>query len=149
MDNKWLSIQSFQRNQELVNDINRLLIYYKLLDSGIDDRISEDEIKNSKISISDFLVRVNELIPKFQTKSSEPFFGVDYRMKELAQSFAEAKGSNKYKSILFKENIDKLKNIFSSQDPVNKEDVILSLSELRNLLEDQISIDSKEILSDF
>ncbi len=93
--------------------------------------------------------KVKELVPKFGTKSNESFFGVDYRMKELAQSFVEATGNSKYKSILFKENLEKLIDLFSTNDSAIKDVVINSLSELRNLLEDQISIDSKEILSDF
>jgi hypothetical protein len=150
MDNKWLVIQSFQQNQELLNDISKLLIYFKLYDTGIDDRLSDEEVKQSKESVNEFLDKISDIALKIEKKDAEPLFGVDRRLKHLAQSFVEAKGKkNKFKSILFRKNISEIKKLIEAPSKDETENIITSLSELRNLLEDQITIDSKEIISDF
>jgi hypothetical protein len=150
MDDKWLVIQSFQRNQNLVESIGKLLIYYKLYETSVDNRLTEDEIIESKQIIIKFLTDLMHIVPKIEERNLEPLFGVDNRLKQLAKSFVDAKGKqNKFKSALFQKSINEVLPLLSSDQPLSIDELILSLSELRNLLEDQITIDSKDIISNF
>ena len=58
METKWLAIQSFKRNQILIDHLNKLLIFHKLnmLDSS--DEIEQLDIEKSKIFIESFLKKI-------------------------------------------------------------------------------------------
>ncbi|MCG8446376.1 MAG: hypothetical protein MI753_11730 [Hyphomicrobiales bacterium] len=144
METKWLTVQSFQRDQNLLDQINKLLIYYKLQSEGINSSFKDKEINDAIDLVQKFLTRLSQLVKSLEEKKGEALTGTDYRLRNLARNFVDAKGKRrKYKSLLFKASPDPVLEMMKTRD--NDKALIDSLSELRMLIEDHISTDSSEI----
>ncbi len=144
METKWLTVQSFQRNQNLLELINNLLIHFKLEMDGHDSSFSEEEIKEAEKKIKAFLEKLTSLVKSLEDKKGEPLTGTDYRLRNLARNFVDAKSKRKkYKSVLFKASPEPVLEML--QNNVRDKNLIDSLTELRTLVEEHISADSSEI----
>jgi hypothetical protein len=149
MENKWLSIQSFQRNQSLLDYINKVVIYLKLVGKNIDSKISIEEVTHAKGVIEKFLTKLNGLVVSVENDVNEPLTGVDLKLRSFAKSFVDARSRRtKFKSPLFVSDIEYIKNLLSSNGVENKQALIDSLNDLKLLLDEQISLDTKEIISE-
>lgn len=148
METKWLSIQSFQRSQNLLDLINKYLIHLKLSSKGIDDKFSKGEIVDAKEKIVLFIKKLDGLV-NIESKKTDPLTGLDIRYRKLIRNFVEAKSKkSRFKSILFKGTPGRVLDLVNSQSLDDKKELINSLMELRMLLEDHISIDLKELMGD-
>jgi hypothetical protein len=148
METKWLSIQSFQRSQNLLDIINRYLIHLKLSAKGIDDKQTKEEIKDAENKIKLFIEKLDNLV-KIESKKTDPLTGLDIRYRKLIRNFVEAKSKkSRFKSSLFKGSPNKVLELIISNNSEDKKELINSLTELRTLLEDHISVDLKELIGD-
>ena len=144
-----LSIQSFYRNQSILDALNKLLVYLKLQGKGVDSRISEAEVRQSKEDVISFLRRLNVLVGSIEKTPFEPLIGADERMRSFAKNFVAAKRRNtRFKSILFKRDISQLEKMLLDLKAPDRLKVIESLSELSTLLEEQTSSYLKEIVGE-
>lgn len=148
METKWLSIQSFQRSQNLLDIINKYLIHLKLSSKGIDDKVSKDEISTAKETVENFLKKLDVLV-NIEAKKTDPLTGLDIRYRRLIRNFVEAKSKrSRFKSTLFKSSPGRVLELVNSTKLEDKKELINSLTELRTLLEDHISVDLKELIGD-
>ena len=150
-DTKHLSVQSFQRNQGLLEALNNYLIYLKLSSKGIDSNYKPEKISESKERILSFLNQLNDVVSKDE-KIEAPgtrLLGLDTRFKSLVNQFTEAKGrKRRYKSILFRQNPTAVIKMMSEKEVANPKELIESLTELGNLIEDHLSLDTKDVIGD-
>lgn len=144
METKWLTVQSFQRNQNLLDLINKLLIHFKLEMEGHNSMFSEKEIQEAEQKIKLFLEKLTRLVKSLEDNKGEPLTGTDYRLRNLARNFVDAKSKRrKYKSVLFKSSPQPVLEMLQNNE--RGENLIDSLTELRTLVEEHISADSSEI----
>ncbi len=144
METKWLTVQSFQRNQSLLDLINKLLIHFKLEKEGHQSTFGDIEIREAEQSIKRFLEKITLLVKSLEENKGEALTGTDYRLRSLARNFVDAKTKKrKYKSVLFKVSPEPVLQMLEANERSDK--LISSLSELRTLLEEHISADSTEI----
>ena len=144
METKWLTVQSFQRNQNLLDLINKLLIHFKLEMEGYNSMFSEKEIQEAEQKIKLFLEKLTRLVKSLEDNKGEPLTGTDYRLRNLARNFVDAKSKRrKYKSVLFKSSPQPVLEMLQNNE--RGENLIDSLTELRTLVEEHISADSSEI----
>lgn len=147
MENKMLSIQNFYGNQDILSAINQLLIHLDLHGTGIDDKINGIELENAKRVVKEYLKRLNKTLEEYNRDKNKPMTGIDAKQRSFIKSFVEAKkSSSRYKSVLFRKNIPTLESMMQEDYYKNKEDIMNSLSELSNLLEEQTSSDIKKII---
>jgi len=105
-DTKHLSVQSFQRNQSLLEALNNYLIHIKLTAKGLDSKFQPEII--------------------------------------------EAKGKkSRFTSVLFRQNPECVIEMLESENTDSTKELIKSLTELGNLIEDHLSTDTKEVIGDF
>lgn len=150
-DTKHLSVQSFQRNQGLLEALNNYIIYLKLKAKGVDGKFKSEKIQEAKDTILAFLNRLNKVVPNNEKTETSPtrLLGLDSRFKTLVRQFTEAKGkTSRYKSILFRQDPTIVIEFINNDTTSNSKKLIESLTELGNLIEDHISIDTKEVLGD-
>jgi hypothetical protein len=146
MENKMLSIQKFYRNQNLISSVNNLLVYYKLKHKQIDSRIEEDKISIDKKSVIDFLKSLEILVESIENNSTKPLTGTDERMRSFAKKFVAAKRKkNKFRSFLFNNDISELEKLILTEELLSSEKVLESLKELNTLLEEESSLNFREI----
>lgn len=147
MDSKWLSIQSFERNQSLIEDINQVILYFKL-------RLLGKPVRSGSCGeIDEAWAHVEKLIPKLiaftKTDTKSAILGIDSRYRSFVRSFVEAQSRRtKFRSKLFdRDRADEL--LLQIKNPKTREDyeaIISSLSDLRIIVEDHNSLDLKELL---
>ena len=72
---------------------------------------------------------------------------MDSRFKSLVHRFNEAKGrKSRFKSILFRQNPTLIMQMIKQNDKKSTKELIDSLTELGNLIEDHLSIDTGEVI---
>lgn len=149
MESKGLNVKSFHRNQKLLDAINLLLIHLKLIVAGVKSNVDSKMVEDSKSVILLFLKQLDNLVSKVEKREEEPLMGTDVRLRSFAKSFVEAKGRRtKFKSALFQASISSINEKLQSDNVSDSAELIQSLAELRVLLEEQISIDSKTIINE-
>ena len=146
METKWLAIQSFKRNQGLIDHLNKLLVYYKLKILGRNEEIKQYDIEDSKTTIESFLKKILDFTSP--SKNKEAILGVDSRLRSFVRSFEDAKNRKRqFKSKLFKESPYEILSLM--ENPQSKEDlesIVNSLSDLRTIVETHNSVDLKELI---
>jgi hypothetical protein len=148
MEAKQLAMQSFERNQGLLERINKLLIHLKLSRKGIDDKMGQAEINDAKDLIVKFLTKLDTLVISIE-QTSDPLTGIDLRYRNLVRKYVEAKGrKTKFKSTLFKNSPKKVLDLMNSNDSEDIVKLIDSLAEFRSLLEDHAVVDTRELIGD-
>jgi hypothetical protein len=149
MENKMLAIQSFYRNQTLIEALNELLVYLKLQYKGVDMRIKWEDVQKSKIVVAKFLKQLDELVNVFEKNKYQPLTGADERMRYFVKSFVLAKhNDSRFKSFLFKNNIPELAQLLLANNRGSEQKVIDSLGELSALLEEQTSLYLNDIIDE-
>ncbi|MFT3703012.1 MAG: hypothetical protein QM802_11615 [Agriterribacter sp.] len=149
MESKGLNIKSFHSNQKLMDAINLLLIHLKLISVDVQSKINDEDITKAKSYLSTFLKQLESLVVKVEKREEEPLIGVDLRLRSFAKSFVIAKSNrSKFKSPLFQDNISHILSLMENESIANTQELIQSLTELRQLIEEQVSIDSKSIIND-
>ncbi|MCB0539285.1 MAG: hypothetical protein KDE33_17345, partial [Bacteroidetes bacterium] len=101
-DTKHLSVQSFQRNQGLLEALNNFLIYLKLKSKGLDSKFKAEKIEEAKATILLFLKQLNDVVSEDNNMEapSTRLLGLDTRFKSLVSQFNEAKGKKRrFKSV--------------------------------------------------
>lgn len=146
MDSKMLSIRSFEKNQTLLGLINKLITNLKLKSHGIDDKVEIEEIEKAKSVLKAFLLSVDKAITEVY-QGSKILKGVDLRERTFIRKYIDAKKKPKqYKSILFKKSPTEVIALLDSDS--NSDDLIESLTDLRNLINEHIATDLKDLVGD-
>jgi len=146
MDSKMLSIRSFEKNQTLLGLINKLITHLKLRTHGIEDNIEIEEIQKAKNVLKNFLLSIDRSM-KEVSSGSKILKGVDLRERTFIRKYIDAKKKPKqYKSLLFKKS--PLDVIALLENENNNEELIFSLTDLRNLINEHIAIDLKDLVGD-
>ena len=150
-DTKHLSVQSFQRNQGLLEALNNFLIYLKLKSKGLDSKFKAEKIEEAKTTILLFLKQLNAVVSE-DHKMEAPsirLLGLDTRFKSLVSQFNEAKGKKRrFKSVLFRQNPTPVIQMLKEDEMNNAKELIDSLTELGNLIEDHLSTDTSAVIGD-
>jgi len=111
---------------------------------GHDSLFGKGEIKEAEQEIKLFLEKLSGLVKSLEDKKGDPLTGTDYRLRNLARNFVDAKSKRRmYKSILFKTSPEPVLDMLQNNNI--SENLIDSLTELRRLLEEHISTDSSKI----
>jgi hypothetical protein len=148
MENKWLTIQSFERNQNLLELINKLLIHFKLAEKGIDDKLTSEEVDESKKALTTFLKSLSSMAMSVE-KESDALTGVDVRLRKLVRNFMDARNRGlKFKSALYMNSPSKVLEFLNSTDKIERAQLIDGLTELRGLLEDHVASDTRDLIGE-
>lgn len=148
METKELAFQSFERNQSLLESINKVLIHLKLSNKGIDDRIKPEDVVNAKKNISDFMKKLEELVSTAQ-KNADPLTGIDLRYRSLVRKYVDAKSRKaQFKSTLFKNSPEKVLDLIDSNSMDDRVKLIDSLAEFRKLIQSHGLSDVRELMGD-
>jgi hypothetical protein len=148
MTPEWLAIQSFQRNQDLLNAINTLSIRTKLGSGGHTDE-DRTETAQARETLASFLKNLAQVVDQAEQTESGPLLGVDPRLRQLAGDFSRARQGARFRSRLFQEPLSDTVDSLTSTEPTDRQALVESLSELRTLIEEHVQTDVVQILEDF
>lgn len=143
-----LSIRSFEKNQTLVGLINKLITHFKFKSYNIDDNVQPSEIERAKEILIHFLESIVNAISD-NANGNKIVKGVDMRERVFIRKFIDAQKKQKhYKSLLFKDSPSEVITLLKSSVNGNTDQLIESLSDLRNLINEHLAIDLKDLVGD-
>jgi hypothetical protein len=150
MNSEWLTIQSFQRSQDLLVAINNLSIHAKLQLNGHEDRDRRESVAESKEFLAAFLEGFEDVLARAEQANGRPLTGIDPRLRQLAGQFERAKRERRrFRSRLFTDPISDIVALLSSTDEEDQKVLVQCLSDLRTLIEEHLETDTAQILEDF
>jgi len=147
METKWLTIQSFKRNQTLIDHVNKLLIHYKLLLVKKSHELVQNNIEESQNFLREFLNSILQFTQK-PDSDKEAILGTDSRLRSFIRSFEVAKNKKRqFKSKLFKSDPFEIVNLIgNSKTEEEYNQLINALTELRTIVETHNTADLKELI---
>lgn len=141
-----LSIRSFEKNQTLLGLINKLIVHLKLQSHGKSDDVDVQEIVRARNVLRDFLMAIDKSMQEISS-GSNILKGVDLRDRSFIRKYIDAKKKpQQYRSILFKKSPAEVISLLD--DEKSNDELILSLTDLRNLINEHIAIDLKDLVGD-
>jgi hypothetical protein len=150
MSAHWLTFQSFQQGQDLLEAINLVSIHTKLQRNGMAGTEHAEPIQQSREKIKAFLQALATLVHQAETKPDQPLLGIDIRRQQLVDRFLDAKRNpRRFRSTLFKKSIEEAIQLLTAESEEERHQLINSLSELRALIEEHIDRDTVRILGEF
>lgn len=149
MSNKWLAIQSFKKNQELLSAINVLSIKTKLDSAGVSDEEIDDAANHARQKLATFVTALENVVSETEQDGMEPVLGADPRLRQLAMRFISAKSNRRrFRSALFQTTLERTRQLLDSEGPEDRQALAESLEDLRVLLEEQAHTDAERVLGD-
>ena len=141
MENKVNNFQNVERTQDLINSITTLVIYLKLFKENFESSFSKSEIDQSKEKVVRFLELLEPIVKQLENKNKEPIKGTDYGIRNFAQKYLDEKQKHRLRarSFLFNDSLNKIISLLRNPTFENKEETINALSQLRSLLQKEIS----------
>ncbi len=146
MTASWLTYQSFQRSQEVLQAINSLSTYLKLKLSGNLDQEHRRAVDQSVEILRKFLDVLEAAARQVDGPQAAPMLGVDPRLQQLAHSFLRARRQERFCSPLFTEPIAEIGTLLSSEDRSDQKALVACLAELRVLVEEHMDDDVNNVL---
>ena len=145
----WLAIQSFQQSQELLSAINTLSIHLKLTDKGYPDTNRKEAAEQAQKTLVDFFQKLDKIVQDIEDGHRKPVLGVDARLRHLAENYVHAKRAHGQSRSPFLEHpLSQVRDLFYSECPEDRREVLRVLAAFRELLEEHISVDAKQLLGD-
>lgn len=145
----WLTIQSLQTSQELLEAVNTLSIHTKLLLASKPDEDRTAAANEAKEKLDKFLKQL-ELVIGNEQHEDEPVVGADPRLRQLARSFIKAKSNHrKFRSELVKEKLSDVRQLLHSEESKDRRSLVSCLADLRVILEEHLQADADQMLGRF
>jgi hypothetical protein len=149
MSAQWLSLQSFQQGQELLEGINNFSIHTKLKRNGIADPKRAKTVQQNREKIKVFLQALAPLVEQAEEKPDKPLLGIDLRRRQLVNRFLEAKRNpRRYRSALFRKSIAEAIRLVDSDAEGDYQNLIECLADLRILIQEHTNRDAARILGE-
>lgn len=149
MSIQWLSVQSFQHNQDLLAAINKLSIHLRLQLEGNEDAERAGEANKARDMLSSFFRELETLVKDTERGEEVPVLGANPRLRQLARSFVKAKRNRRrFHSSLFRNGAGRFQQLLHSTKKEDSEALLESLEELRVLVEEHMHVDAERVLGE-
>ena len=149
MSIQWLSVQSFQHNQDLLAAINKLSIHLRLQLEGNEDADRAGEANKAREMLSSFFRELETLVNNTEHGEEVPVLGANLRLRQLARSFVKAKRNRRrFRSSLFRNGAGRFQQLLHSTKNEDRQALLESLEELRVLVEEHIHVDAERVLGE-
>lgn len=149
MGTQWQYARSFQQGQELLSAINTLSIHRKLTDRGHPDMNRIEASEQARETLVAFFEKLDKIVQKIEDGHRKPVLGVDARMRHLAGNYVHAKhASGQPRSPFLEHPLPQMRQVFYSESPNDRREVLKVLAAFRQLLDEHIGIDVKSLLGD-
>ena len=142
-----MDIQSFQRSQELLSAINTLSIHRKLNLNGDPDLKRKCTAEQARETLIAFSERLEEIAQNLEENHRKPVLSIDARLRHLAEIYIQAKRRQGPSRSLFKEHsLSEVGQLFDSRYPGDWHQALKILAAFRELLEEHVSVDARQLL---
>ncbi len=147
MSINWLNIQSFQQSQELLSAINTLSIHRKWTDKGYFDTNRKEAAEQATETLVAFFQKLDKIVQYIEDEHQKPVIGVDARFRHLAENYVQAKRAQSHSPFL-KLPLSQVRDMFYSESSEDREKVLAVMAAFRELLEEHVGVDTRQLLGD-
>ncbi len=147
MSAHWLAIQSFQQSQELLSAINTLSIHRKLTDKGYLDIHRKESAEQAIETLVAFFQKLDKIVQNIEDGHRKPILGVDARLRHLAENYVQAKRAQFYSPFL-ELPLSQVRNLFYSESSEDRSKSLAVLAAFRELLEEHVGVDARQLLGE-
>ena len=145
MSTQWLAIQSFQQSQELLSAINTLSIHRKLTDKGYLDTNRKEAAEQVVETLIPFFQKLDKIVQNIEDGPRKPVLGVDARLRHLAENYVQAKRAQSNSPFL-ELSLSQVTDLFYSESLEDRGKVLAVLAAFRELLEEHVGVDARQLL---
>ena len=145
MSTHWLNIQSFQQSQELLSAINTLSIHRKLTDKGYLDKNRKEAAEQAIETLVAFFKKLDKIVQNIEDEPRKPVLGVDARLQHLAENYVLAKRAQSNSPFL-ELPLSQVRDLFYSESTEDRGKVLAVLAAFRELLEEHVGVDARQLL---
>jgi hypothetical protein len=146
---QWLTVQSFQHNQDLLTAINKLSIHLRLQLEGHKDAVRIEETNKAREILSSFFRELETIVNDTERGEGMPVLGTNPRLRQLARSFVIAKRNRRrFRSRLFQKGPAHFQQLLQVDRREDYPVLLESLQELRFLLEEHMHLDAERVLGE-
>ena len=147
MSTHWLNIQSFQQSQEFLSAINTLSIHRKLTDKGYLDTNRKESAEQAIETLVAFFQKLDKIVQNIEDGHRKPVLGIDARLRHLAENYVQAKRAQSHSPFL-ELPLSQVRALFYSESSEDHSKVLAVLAAFRELLEEHVGVDAKQLLGD-
>lgn len=149
MSTQWLTVQSFQHNQDLLTAINKLSIHLRLQLEGHKDAKRIEETNKAREILSSFFRELETIVNDTERGEGMPVLGTNPRLRQLARNFVTAKRNRRrFRSPLFQKGPAHFQQLLQVERREDYPVLLESLQELRVLLEEHMHLDAERVLGE-
>lgn len=147
MSEKWIDVQSFLSDQDVLLAINDLSIAIKQELAGVVRKQRAEKAKEAQKKLRKFLLRLNHAV---LLGNQDSLLGVDPRFRQLVEDFEASRNDTaNFRSRLMRDGPGSVIHLLDSIDVVSRNVLLESLSELRRVVARHQQTDAAAILEDF
>lgn len=147
MSTHWLAIQSFQQSQEILSAINTLSIHRKLTEKGYLDTNRKEAAEQATAILIAFFRKLDKIVQNIEDGHRKPIMGVDARLRHLAENYVQTKRAQSHSAFL-ELPLSQVTDLFYSESPEDRGKVLAVLAAFRELLEEHVGVDARQLLGD-
>ena len=147
MSTHWLAIQSFQQSQELLSAINTLSIHRKLTEKGYLDTNRKEAAEQATAILIAFFRKLDKIVQNIEDGHRKPIMGVDARLRHLAENYVQTKRAQSHSPFL-ELPLSQFRELFYSKSSEERSKSLAVLAAFRELLEEHIGVDARQLLGD-
>ena len=147
MSAHWLNIQSFQQSQELLSAINTLSIHRKLTDKGYLDTNRKESAEQAVETLVAFFQKLDKIVQNIEDGHRKPIMGVDARLRHLAENYVQTKRAQSHSPFL-ELPLSQVRDLFYSESAQDRSKSLAVLAAFRELLEEHVGVDAKQLLGE-
>ena len=145
MSTHWLAIQSFQQSQGLLSAINTLSIHRKLTDKGYLDTNRKEAAEQAVETLIAFFQKLDQIVQNIEDGPRKPVLGVDARLRHLAENYVQAKCAQSHSPFL-EFPLSQVRDLFYSESTEDRGKILAVLAAFRELLEEHVGVDARQLL---
>jgi hypothetical protein len=143
-----MTTTDLERSYQVISAINVLSIDCKIRQAGIENQISEAQLKEARSVLLAFIQQLQSIVREIGTNHERIIVGVDPRLGEFAQKLFMGEDSRAGKTKIAPSLGDDIIRLISNDRSEDLQALISSLRELRLLLEQYSQSDVNQVLGD-
>lgn len=148
MSPNWMTTTDLERTYQVISAINVLSIDCKIKQAGIENQVSEAQLKESRTVLLAFIRQLQSIVREIETSHERIIVGVDPRLGEFAQKLFMGEGSQTGKTEIAPSLGEDIVRLIGSDRNEDLPALITGLRELRLLLEQYSQSDVNQVLGD-
>lgn len=149
MSKQWLAIQSLQHDQSIISAINTLSIYTKLSLTGKVENTRKMAAEQAKQRLNEFFQEIASLLQVVDGEELEPILKTDPRLSQLVEKFLSARQDRQhFRSSLFQGQFTQVQQLLNAKEEEDQKALLQCLDELRNILQEHMSIDAEQVMGE-